>query len=57
MPSGPSTSSSHGVAMPTKMVPIAECEIANRAAASVRLAANPSFSNGNKRRARATSAS
>jgi hypothetical protein len=57
VPSGPSTSSSRGVAMPTKMVPAAECEIANRVAASVRLAAKPSFTRGNRRWARATSAS
>jgi len=31
-----------GAAIPTKIVPIAGCEIANRVAASVRLAANPS---------------
>jgi hypothetical protein len=54
VPSGPSTSSSRGVAMPTKMVPILGREIANRVAASVRLAANPSFTNGNRRRARAS---
>jgi hypothetical protein len=37
--------------------PYAECEIANRVAASVRLVANPSFTSGNRQRARATSAS
>ena len=46
-----------GVAMPTRIVPIAGCEIANRVAASVRLAANPSLTSGIRRRARSISAS
>jgi hypothetical protein len=44
-----------GVAIPTRMVPIAGCETANRVAASVRLAANPSFTSGISRWARSTS--
>ena len=46
-----------GVAIPTRMVPIAGCESANRMAASARLAANPSLTSGIRRWARATSAS
>jgi hypothetical protein len=54
VPSGPSTSSSRGVAMPTKMIPIAECEIAHRVRLQSGLAAPP-LNSGNRRRARATS--
>src|SRR6185437_14446817 len=51
------SSNCSGVAMPTRIVPIAGCARANRVAASVRLAANPSSTSGWRRRARATSAS
>src|SRR5438477_8081743 len=38
--------------MPTRIVPMTGWEIANRVAASVRLAANPSFTRGIRREAR-----
>src|SRR5262245_53602363 len=46
-----------GVAMPTRMVPIAECDSAKRVAASVRFLAKPSLTSDVRRRARARSAS